>query len=576
MKKLKMKTALLAIAALLLMIAVPAQADTTLGFYNITHNNAGSAAIGEAQLFVDVEAASGGRVLFRFRNTGPAASSITDVYFDNGPFGTGSLSWMVVIDDSLSGVEFDQWASPSNLPGANQATPSFQTTWGFSADSDSPVQSNGVNPGEWLGIYFSLRSGKDFDDVLDELASGALRIGIHVQGFAGGWSESFVNTPYEPPCTDTDGDGVCDDEDGCPSDPAKTEPGACGCGVADTDSDGDGTADCHDNCPTDPNKTEPGTCGCGVADTDSDGDGTADCHDNCPTDPNKTEPGICGCGVADTDSDGDGTADCHDNCPADPDKTEPGVCGCGVADTDSDGDGTADCIDLCPADPDKTEPGVCGCGVADTDSDGDGTADCIDLCPTDPDNDADGDGICGDVDICPNDPDNDADGDGICGDVDNCPNDPDNDADGDGICGDVDNCPNAYNPDQADADGDGTGDACEPTAITLASFSAQVDAVGVTLTWETATEVDNAGFNLYRALLQDGPWTKINSALIAAQGDPVSGGSYSFLDTPDHGTFYYKLEDVDYHGMGTLHGPVKATVARPLCRPLYRPTPPNF
>ena len=34
-----------------------------------------------------------------------------------------------------------------------------------------------------------------------------------------------------------------------------------------------------DLCPSDPNKTEPGTCGCGVADTDSDGDETADCVD---------------------------------------------------------------------------------------------------------------------------------------------------------------------------------------------------------------------------------------------------------------------------------------------------------
>jgi hypothetical protein len=35
------------------------------------------------------------------------------------------------------------------------------------------------------------------------------------------------------------------------------------------------------------------------------------------------------------------------------------------------------------------------------------------------------------------------------------------DADGDGICDDVDNCPTAANPDQADADADGIGDACD-------------------------------------------------------------------------------------------------------------------
>ncbi|MCB9683106.1 MAG: hypothetical protein H6733_16700 [Alphaproteobacteria bacterium] len=213
-------------------------------------------------------------------------------------------------------------------------------------------------------------------------------------------------------------DGTCVDtstlQDDCPSDPNKTSPGQCGCGVPDTDSDNDGTADCIDQCPNDGAKTAPGVCGCGTADTDGDGDGTPDCNDACASDPAKTAPGVCGCGVADVDSDGDATLDCQDACPLDGDKTAPGVCGCGVADVDSDGDATLDCQDACPLDGDKTAPGVCGCGVADDDSDGDGTADCLDSCPADADKTDPGTCGCGT-------PDEDITGDGIadctvCGD----------------------------------------------------------------------------------------------------------------------------------------------------------------
>lgn len=100
----------------------------------------------------------------------------------------------------------------------------------------------------------------------------------------------------------------------------------------------------------------------------------------------------------------------------------------------------------------------------------------------------------------------------------------------------------------------------EPTAITLLSFTAQPSADHVTLTWETGSEVDNAGFNVWRAETADGPYARLNDALIPAQGDPFSGASYSYTDSDvvQGGTLYYKLEDVDTHGVSTLYGPVSA------------------
>jgi hypothetical protein len=201
--------------------------------------------------------------------------------------------------------------------------------------------------------------------------------------------------PYDPaktepgvcgcgvPDTDSDYDHVPDCDDGCPHDSKKTQPGECGCGVADTDSDYDHVPDCNDGCPHDGKKTEAGVCGCGKEDTDSDYDHVPDCNDGCPHDPEKTSPGECGCGYPDTDSDYDHVPDCNDGCPNDPHKTEAGVCGCGKKDTDSDYDHVPDCNDGCPHDSKKTEPGVCGCGKEDTDSDYDHTPDCNDRCPHD-------------------------------------------------------------------------------------------------------------------------------------------------------------------------------------------------
>ena len=51
--------------------------------------------------------------------------------------------------------------------------------------------------------------------------------------------------------TTTYAEGACFEEvDECPDDIDKTEPGECGCGVADVDLDDDGIADCNDECLT--------------------------------------------------------------------------------------------------------------------------------------------------------------------------------------------------------------------------------------------------------------------------------------------------------------------------------------
>ena len=99
------------------------------------------------------------------------------------------------------------------------------------------------------------------------------------------------------------------------------------------------------------------------------------------------------------------------------------------------------------------------------------------------------------------------------------------------------------------------------TAIELVIFKARVnDDCSVTLKWRTATEVDNAGFNIYRATRRNGSYTKINNGIIPAKGNSTSGASYSYKDTPGIGTFYYKLEDVNNEGVSTIHGTVRVQI----------------
>lgn len=101
-----------------------------------------------------------------------------------------------------------------------------------------------------------------------------------------------------------------------------------------------------------------------------------------------------------------------------------------------------------------------------------------------------------------------------------------------------------------------------PTAVDLKSFTATAGFKTAQLTWTTTTEVDNLGFNLYRAEQVDGPKAKLNEELIPTLAPPGSsfGADYTYTDTglSPLATYYYWLEDVDISGNAEMHGPVEA------------------
>jgi hypothetical protein len=196
-------------------LAATASPVSSLGavihFTGITHNNALDVAAEEAQLSMEVTSSSSQRVEFTFFNTGTFASCITGIYFEKGP-----LRWVVSVSNS-SGVSFSSGGTPNSLPGGSSITPAFVTAFWATADNSVLINgvANGLSPNqEWVSMLFRLSSGKTFNDVVNQLQTGQMRVGVTVEGLSRyddggivkcccptGGSESFVTVGTPEPAT---------------------------------------------------------------------------------------------------------------------------------------------------------------------------------------------------------------------------------------------------------------------------------------------------------------------------------------------------------------------------------------
>ena len=104
------------------------------------------------------------------------------------------------------------------------------------------------------------------------------------------------------------------------------------------------------------------------------------------------------------------------------------------------------------------------------------------------------------------------------------------------------------------------------TAVTLTSFTAAGRDGAVDLSWQTASELDNLGFHLYRSLVGERALRRgSRRRVIPGLGSSAIGTSYSYRDSglTNGVTYFYKLEDIETSG--------KTTPPRPRLAPLLPP-----
>ncbi len=112
--------------------------------------------------------------------------------------------------------------------------------------------------------------------------------------------------------------------------------------------------------------------------------------------------------------------------------------------------------------------------------------------------------------------------------------------------------------------------------VELASFTGETSADGVTLLWSTASEVQNAGFYVLRAMAQDGPF-EYQSEFILGQGTTPLGHDYTWTDTDVvPGTeYWYALEQRDFDGTVTREESTIQIIAAAPTEWRLRPNAPN-
>ncbi len=117
---------------------------------------------------------------------------------------------------------------------------------------------------------------------------------------------------------DTDGDGINDDVDKCPTEAEDKDGFQDEDGCPDPDNDNDGVPDAQDKCPMEAEDKDGFQDDDGCPDLDNDADGIPDAQDKCPNEAEDKDGFQDEDGCPDPDNDGDGVLDANDKCPDQP------------------------------------------------------------------------------------------------------------------------------------------------------------------------------------------------------------------------------------------------------------------
>jgi hypothetical protein len=93
--------------------------------------------------------------------------------------------------------------------------------------------------------------------------------------------------------------------------------------------------------------------------------------------------------------------------------------------------------------------------------------------------------------------------------------------------------------------------------VELSAFYAQQTSNSVILKWRTESETRNQGFYVYRSRSSNGPFTRLNYALIPGAGSSETYHEYEFQDLTVRKweTYWYKIADIDLTGVEYVHEP---------------------